>query len=191
MFTSPLNIRDEALASVDHSPAPAPAARPMSEFKPKGRFQVEHWNKDGELLGTYDVPNGITDEGMNHILETEFHGGTPITTWYIGLVDNASFSAFANADVMNSHAGWIEYTGYSNSTRVAWTPGSAASRSITNASTDDFNINVNSQTIKGIFITEGSAKGGTTGKLWSTAAFGSTVPVNSGDVLKITYTVSG
>jgi hypothetical protein len=184
MFNSTLAISDAVGVLVD---------RPSdlrSDFRPKGRFQVEHLDKNGNLLGVYDVPNGITDEGLNHILETEFHGGTPVTTWYIGLLDNASFSALVNADIMTSHAGWIENSGYSNATRVAWTPGAAATRSITNATTDDFNINA-TNTIKGIFIVSDNAKGGTAGKLWSTAAFGSTVPVNSGDTLKITYTVSG
>ena len=156
----------------------------------KGRFQIEHRNKAGELVGMYDVPNGIVDVGLNHILETEFNGGTPITTWYIGLVDNAGFSAFANADTMASHAGWVESTAYSQATRPEWTAGTAASRQITNAATVDFSINATA-TLKGIFITSNNTKGGTTGTLWSTAAFASNVSANNGDTLKVTYTVSG
>lgn len=157
----------------------------------KGKYHIEHYNKAGELIGKYEVPNAIVDVGLNHILETEFNGGTPITAWYIGLVDNASFSAFANADIMSSHAGWIEtHTTYSQGTRPEWTAGTAAGRAITNASTVDFSM-TGTITIKGIFITSNSTKGSTTGTLWSTAAFASNVTANNGDTLKVTYTVSG
>ena len=156
----------------------------------KGRFQIEHRNKAGELIGKYDFPNGIVDEGLNHILETQFNGGTPITSWYVGLIDNASFSALANADVMNSHAGWQESDDYSEATRPEWTAGTAASRQITNSATVDFSINA-TVTLKGIFITSNNTKNGTTGVLWSTAAFSSNVSANNGDTLKVTYTVSG
>jgi len=157
----------------------------------KGKFHIEHYNKAGQLIGKYEVPNGIVDVGLNHILETEFNGGTPITAWYIGLVDNAGFSAFANADIMSSHAGWVEtHTTYSQATRPEWTAGTAASRAITNAATVDFSMTA-TITVHGIFITSVNTKGGTTGTLWSTAAFASNVTANNGDTLKVTYTVSG
>jgi len=158
-------------------------------FRAAGKFHVQHL-RDGKLLAEYDAPNGIVDVGLNHILETEFHAGAQITTWYIGLVDNAGFSAFANADTMASHAGWAESSAYTEANRPTWTAGAAASRQITNAATVDFSINA-SVTIKGLFISSNNTKGGTTGTLWSTAAFGSTVALNSGDTLKVTYTLSG
>jgi hypothetical protein len=113
-----------------------------------------------------------------------------VTTWYIGLVENAGFSAFANADTMASHAGWAESSAYTEANRPTWTAGAAASRQITNAATVDFSINA-SVTIKGLFIASNNTKGGTTGTLWSTAAFGSRVALNNGDTLKVTYTLSG
>lgn len=156
----------------------------------KGRFQIEHRNAAGDLVGKYDFPNGIVDVGLNHILETEFNGGTPITTWYMGLIDNASFSALANADTMASHAGWIENDDYASATRPEWTAGTAVARAITNAATVDFAINA-TVTLKGIFINSVATKNGTLGTLWSTAAFSSNVSASNGDTLKVTYTVSG
>jgi hypothetical protein len=161
-----------------------------SMFRPQGYFLIEHRNKAGKLIGIYRVPNGIVDVGMNHILETEFHAGSQSSTWYIGLVDNAGWTAFSNSDTMSSHSGWSESTAYSQGTRPQWTAGTASSRQITNASTVDFSINA-SATLKGIFVVDNSTKGGTSGTLWATAAFSSTVSVGSGDTLKITYTVSG
>jgi len=159
------------------------------KFRPAGKFHVQHL-RDGKVINEFDVPNGIVDVGLNHILETEFHAGAQITTWYIGLVDNAGFSAFANADTMASHAGWAESSAYMEANRPTWTAGAAASRQITNATTVDFSINA-TVTIKGLFITSNNTKGGSTGTLWSTAAFGSTVSLNNGDTLKVTYTLSG
>jgi len=156
----------------------------------KGHFRVEHYNKDGKLLATYRFPNGIVDVGLNMILDVMFDGGSQSTTWYIGLVDNSGWTAFANADTMASHAGWSESTAYTETARPEWTAGTPSSRSITNSSTVDFSINA-SVTLKGIFIVDNATKSGTSGTLWSTAAFASTVSANSGDTLKITYTVSG
>lgn len=179
-----VRIQDAAAITVDRAGVAVP-----SDFRPRGHFVIEHV-RDGETIGTYEFPNAIVDAGLNHILNTEFDSGTQVTAWYIGLVDNASFSAFANSDVMSSHTGWIENTNYSNGTRPQWTVGAAASRSITNASTVNFSITA-TVTIKGIFIVSDSTKGGTTGTLWSEAAFGSNVTCNNGDTLKVTYTVSG
>lgn len=163
--------------------------RPKSNFRPVGRFKIEHI-RDGKVLATFEVPNGITDVGLNHILTTEFNAGAQITAWYIGLVDNDGFSAFADEDTMASHAGWDESVAYDEATRPEWTAGDAAERAITNAATVDFTMNATA-TIKGLFITSQNTKSGTTGTLWATAAFGSTIAVADDDVLKVTYTVSG
>lgn len=180
-----MGLNDKAVAAVSRA-----QDAPVSEFRPKGKFQIEHRNNLGELLGVYDIDNAIVDVGLNHILGVEFGAITQVATWYIGLIDNASFTALANGDTMSSHSGWIENAGYSNSNRPTWTAGTASARSITNGSTVDFTINA-TNTIKGIFITSDNTKSGTSGTLWSTASFGSTVSVTSGDTLKVTYTVSG
>jgi len=162
----------------------------MNKMSLQGRFRVEHYDRDGQLKATYRVPNGIVDVGLNKILDDMFSGGTQSGTWYIGLVDNSGWTAFANADTMVTHGGWSESTAYTETARQTWTEGGASSRSITNASTVDFSINA-TVTLKGIFIVDNATKSGTSGTLWSTAAFASTVAAVSGDTLKITYTVSG
>jgi hypothetical protein len=159
--------------------------------KLKGRFVVEHRDRDGELKGTYEFPNGIVDEGLNHILDTQFHATAQITTWYIGLVDNSGWTAFADADTLSSHAGWSESTAYTEANRVTWAEDAASSRSISNSTTADFSINATGN-LKGIFVSSNNVKStGNTGTLWSTAAFSSVVATANGDTLKVTYTVSG
>lgn len=156
-----------------------------------GKFGVDHY-RDGQKIGRYDIPNDITNQGKNSLFEVYFHDGTQIaaSSWFIGLISLASYSALAAGDTMASHAGWTEFTGYSQATRVAWGPGAAASQSITNASPATFDINATG-TVKGIFVVSNSTKGGTTGTLWSTALFSADIPVASADQLRVTYTVSG
>lgn len=161
----------------------------IQHFQPKGKFFVEHFDKDGNLKGRFEVFNGITNEGKNYALDAAFNGGTQIAqaSWYIGLIDNGAGSvALAATDVLASHAGWTEFTSYSG-TRKAWGQGNAASQSVTNASPATFDVS-GSGTLYGIFIC--SATSGTTGKLWSTAAFSATVPVANGDQMKVTYTLA-
>lgn len=156
----------------------------------RGKFQVEHW-RGGEKIATYDFHNDITNEGKNLILDVMFHDGTQIasTSWFAGLISNSGYSALAAADVMNSHAGWTEFTSYSQSTRVVWGMGAASSQQITNSSPMTFDI-TGSGTVKGIFMTSNSTKSGTSGKLWATGLFNADVPVTNGDQLKITYSVA-
>lgn len=157
-----------------------------------GKFIVEHF-RNGQAIGKYEFKNGIVDEGMNKLLDVHFHGVAAIGTWYIGLIDNASFSALAAADSaaqINGTNGWLELSEYDEATRPAWTEGVAAARSITNAVTVDFTINA-TKTVKGIFVVSTNTIDGTTGVMWATAAFGATVAVADNDVLKVTYTVSG
>jgi hypothetical protein len=159
-------------------------------LKLQGYFPViEHYDSEGNLKGRYRMPNGITNVGKDHALDVLFHAVTQTATWYIGLIDNSGFTALAAADTMSSHAGWNEFTTYSEATRQEWTEGAASSQSITNATPATFSIN-GSGTVKGIFVTSSNTKSGTTGTLWSTALFPSNIAVINGDSLKITYTVN-
>jgi hypothetical protein len=156
----------------------------------KNPIRVEHWRK-GMLYNTYNTFNDITNVGKNYIFNVMFNDGTQIAnaSWFIGLINLTSFSALAAADTMSSHSGWVEFTSYSQSTRVAWGSVTATSQSTSNTTPAQFDI-TSSGTVKGVFITSNSTKSGTTGTLWATALFGADVPVTNGDQLKITYTVS-
>lgn len=157
----------------------------------RGRIQVEHYDRFGRFKGKYDVPNGITNEGKDKILDDMFNDGTQTAnnSWFLGLVDLSGFSALADTDTMGSHGGWNEFTSYSEANRVAWGSGAASSQSITNSSPATFNI-TGSGTVKGVLVPTNNTKGGTSGTLWATALFAADVPVSNGDQLKITYTVS-
>ncbi len=155
-----------------------------------GYFHVECIKADGTTRWVDDTHNAVTNVALDSILNVYLRNTTAIATWYLGLVDNASFSAFAGADTMASHSGWIENQDYTQSTRNAWSPGASSSQTVTNSSTVDFSMNA-TKTIRGIFLNSANDKGGTTGTLFSTAAFsGGNQAVANGDTLKVTYTVS-
>lgn len=156
----------------------------------RGKFQVECYDKHGNLKWAEDFPNGIVDEGVAYLLDAGFDGAAQSTAWYIGLIDNDSFSTLDDGDTMSSHSGWVENTDYDEADRVTWPNDATSSRSMSNSTTADFTMNATA-TIKGIFIVDDDTKGGTSGTLWSTASFSSNASVTSGDELKITYTING
>jgi hypothetical protein len=175
-------------------------------LNPRGAFVVEHW-RNGKRINEYRFPNGITNEGKNKLLDVMFHGTTAITTWWLGMIGNSGYTALVATDTYENinqvGNGWDEFTDYTDaangnsaSTRPEWTEGAAATQAITNASPVIFDITA-SGTVKGLFLVGGIAnahnKGDHTagGILWATALFTvGDVPVNNGDQLKVTYSVS-
>jgi hypothetical protein len=155
----------------------------------KGEFRVQCHNPDGTLAWEEVFPNGTCNSGITDNLTTYFASGTPITTWYLGLIDNAGFTALAVGDTMASHGGWAESVAYSQTVRQTWSP-TVTGQSITNNTAATFTSNA-TPTIKGAFLCSSNVKGGTTGILWATGAFGSTQTLTNGQVLSVTYTCTG
>ena len=159
-------------------------------IKHLGAYTLHHYDKNGNLLQSIKFNNGIVDAGVQHAYDCVFHAGSQITTWFIGLIDNSGFTALANADTMASHAGWNEFTTYTEATRVEWDEAATSGRTIASATPADFSI-TGSGTIKGGFLVSNSAKSGTTGVLWSTGVFANPPTVANGETLKITYSLTG
>jgi len=177
-----INLRDQVHGSR------ARRAEVAQDIQPRGKYHVEHW-REGKLIAIYDFKNGITNVGKNYLLGTGFHAEAQIATWYIGLINNAGFTALAATDTMAAHAGWTETTSYNEATRVEWTEGVPAAQSITNVVAVTFTMNA-SLTVNGIFLNSVNTKGGATGTLWSTGSFAAPVPVVNLDELKVTYTLN-
>lgn len=151
-----------------------------------GIFRVRHF-RNGKLLSDTKHENLTTLVGRNYLLNAGFHGSTPVTTWSCGLIDNASFSAVDETDTAASHAGWVEFTGYSESVRQEWTEDAATGGAITNSTEMTFTVSANG-TVQGLFLSSSDVKSGTTGTLWNAVelATGSRA-VLIGDILKVTY----
>lgn len=146
--------------------------------------------RDGRLLWVDAFHNLVTTVGKNKVLDAAFKTGLASPAWYVGLVDNASYTAYAAADTMSSHAGWIESTIYTEAVRQTWTAGTIAAGSVDNASSKAvFTINAGG-TVRGCFLTTVSTKGGTTGTLYGVGDLTASRVVISGDVLNIKVTLT-
>lgn len=172
----------------------------------RGKFEVEHW-RNGERINTYQLKNGITNEGKDKLLNIMFDAATQITTWYLLLIDLSGFTALAATDTYDNidqaGNGWDEFKNYTDgnngddtTTRPEWGPDAASAQSITNSTVAVYNI-TGSGTVKGIGgvggIANANLKGDHApgGTLWATALFTSgDVAVQNSDQLKVTYTVS-
>ena len=145
----------------------------------------------GGLLWEECVKNITVTQGLNDILTKYFTGSSYTAAWYVGLVNNASFTAFAAGDTaaqIGGTNGWIEDTAYGAGVRQTLTLGSASSGSISNtASPASFTMNA-SGTLNGAFLA--SANSGTSGVLYAEASFGSTQPYSSGNVITVTCTLT-
>ena len=169
----------------------------MEKAIASGRFHVLCYDENGDLKWEENNSNLVVNAGVVYMAGTALTSVTQITTWYIGLVTGpGSGTTFAIADTMSSHAGWTEFTGYSQANRVTATlvntsdTGSGNNKSgVTNsASIAAFSINAGG-TVAGAFLTSNNTKSGTTGTLFSASDFtGGDRTVVSGDTLNVTYT---
>lgn len=152
------------------------------------RYTVECYGPDGTLKWADEFDNLVVTTGRNKYLDATIKTGSASPAWYVGLVDNAGYTAYNAGDTMASHSGWTESSAYSNATRPAYTPGTVASGSVDNgASKAVFNINATA-TIRGAFLADNSTKGGTTGILLGVGDFAASRSVQSGDTLNVTVT---
>ena len=156
----------------------------------EGVYHVECFDSFGNLKWRDVAANKIVNAGLNHILSTEFSGGTQILSagWYVGLTGATPNPAAA--DTMASHSGWTEVAAYSQTTRPAWGPGATAAQQVANASAAVFSVN-GTTTVGGAFIVSNSTISGTTGTLFSCAVFSQgNKSCSSGDTVNVTYTIT-
>lgn len=165
-------------------------------FNPHGTYRIEHL-RNGIVIDDFPVPNGITNLAKNEIMDVYFdHATQRSSSWYSSLINNAGYTGIASGDTIASHAGWTEFTGYADASagttnRIPWGQGASSGQSKTNASAMIFNFNTTG-VVGGIFMTDLQAKSNSSsgGMLWSTALFNAVIAVQSGDQLRVTYTLA-
>jgi hypothetical protein len=141
----------------------------------RGTFHGRLLGPDGKVIEDgISFPNAATTEGVNYLLDAGFKGGTPITTWYFGLITGPS------------HPGWTENTDYSGD-RKTWTTGTIASGSLPTGTAASFTF-TSAGTVRGIFVTSIVTKSTTTGTMWATAIDTTNRSVANGQTLQIYYT---
>lgn len=161
----------------------------MDEMMIVGKYQIQCFDKDGNVKWNDDFHNLVTTVGKNDMLDKYLSGATWSTgTVYMGLKGTGTALA---ADTMTSHASWSELN--ITSVRGTVTFSAASSGSKQTSSAVAFSITAaGPTTVAGVFVVIGgtSAINNTTGVLFSAGDFSSSRSVVSGDTLNVTYTTS-
>lgn len=155
-------------------------------------WQWEHF-RDGKLIDKWEEKNLVTNEGLDHVLDVAFSGGTQITSWYVTIFENDHTPAAGNT---YATPGFTESTAYDEATRPAWTDGGVSSQSVDNsASKASFTINA-TKTIYGAALVGGGTAATTKddqaggGTLYNLSQFSASKAVEDDDVLKVTVTLT-
>lgn len=149
-----------------------------------GEWTATCFDKHGLVKWRENWFNIVVDEGLNESLNVTLGGQSQSATWYLGLLDGAS-PTVAASDTMASN-GWTENVAISNAVRPTWASNAPVSGEvITNPSAAVFNIDTNSQTVGGAFLTSANDIGGATGKLFAAGTFAAK-SLDDGDTLEIT-----
>jgi hypothetical protein len=159
-----------------------------------GVFKVDCYDSCGNLKWSAEESNLVVNVGLQQMANSALAAGSQITTWYVGLYGAGASNNPAAGDTMSSHAGWTEFTSYSNSTRgtASFATATTANPSVVTSSASPASFSINATgTVGGAFLTSSNTKGGTTGVLFSAADFTSgDRSVIAGDIVTVTYTFS-
>lgn len=192
-------MHSENITAVDACGTSVDKGAPVAEtIGIKGRYDVVCIGEDGQVKWTDAIENLVVTVGKNDLLDKYFFGSAYTAAWYMGLVDNASFTAYAATDTLASHTGWLENLGYTisgsstNRATVGWS--TAASAGSKTASVAAFTINATSTILGALMCTtqaRNTTSNGGAGILYSAGTFtGGARAVISGDTLNVTYTAS-
>lgn len=156
-----------------------------------GVFNVQCFDKEGNLKWEAKQPNLVVNEGLAYMNDTFFDGSGYTAGWYLGLISGTGPTIDAT-DTLASHGGWTEVpvtTGYSGN-RKQLTFGSATSADpsvISNGTAAQFAM-LDTYVVSGAFLC--TVASGTSGTLFSASEFEAPGDrsVVSGDTLNVTYT---
>lgn len=152
-----------------------------------GRFDFQ-LVRDGEIIEEWSEDNIVVNEGLNHLLNSTFHGAAQATTWYCGLFE-ANYTPVATDTASNIATNATESTAYDETTRPEWVEAAAASQSITNAANKALFTMNETKSIYGAFLVSSNTKGGTSGVLFAATRFAAVRNVVATDQLLVTYTL--
>jgi hypothetical protein len=166
----------------------------MSILKTRGIWKIIHRDKNGKVLGSEQVENLITEEGIDYLFNAGLHGSTAISSWYF-----APWSASHSPANGNTYAtpGYTEANAqYDEATRQEWGEGASSGKSITNAAAAVITANT-AVTIYGCGIVGGGSAATTKantaggGTLFALVAFASGKVLADNETLSFTYTLTG
>lgn len=155
-------------------------------------YAVEIYGSDGGLKYTDGFHNLVTTAGLNALVDAAIKSGVSSPVWYVGLIDGGGVTpVYEPSDTAAAHAGWTEFTKYTEAHRVLFQPDTVSNGACDNyAHRAVFTINDNGS-IAGCFMISENTISGTTGTLYGEGGFANgPLTVDSGDIVKIAVTVS-
>lgn len=159
---------------------------PANELVKVGGKFIGTLIRNGIIIEEFDDCNIVVNEGLNALNDIMFDAATQITQWYIGVFEG-NYTPVATVTAATIASASTECTAYASSTRPAYTPAASAAQVTTNAANRaDFVFNA-TKTVYGGFLVSNNVKGGTGGKLFAAAQFGTPKSVVNGDELLLTY----
>jgi len=157
----------------------------MNIFKIGGFFTIKCFDSNGNLKWEDTNHNIVVNEGIQHILDVVFMGGTQKAHFYVGLI-----SGTPTPSSTDTLASITEFSSYTEGARQEYVEGFNGTLEITNNNSKAiFSINGNG-TIGGSFITD--VDSGTSGILIAENAFANgDRNVATGDTIEVQYDISG
>lgn len=147
-------------------------------------YTLECVGVDGKTKWKEEFHNLLPNVGRDYIMGAAMNGTSQFTSWYIGLYENARNPVAADTmTTLLADAG--ETTDY-GATRLTLTPGALSGGVWSNSGSPAEATFTASATIRGGFITSGSAVGSTTGLLLSAGLLSTAKTVAAGEILKVT-----
>ena len=152
------------------------------------KYNVECYDKHGNLKWVEKIHNLITNEGLNYILGVGIVASTQITLWYCCLVETDTTATVAMTYAVPVYT---ESISYDEATRPQWVGTLTGATSTNSASPAVFTISA-TKTMYGASLvgggtaatTKGNTAGG--GKLYSYAKFSLARNVLDNDVINLT-----
>ena len=168
------------------------AGRPLAAALQLGVVSIEELRS---LLSWRDVvqANLLVNTGRNEYLERLWKASGYTAQHYLGLIDGPT-PTIAAGDTMASHAGWTEFTEYSEAVstlrpNLTAALGSVASQALSTSTPLEYLINDDGLDVTGAFTSTAGAKGGATGTLITAGVFSQgNRSVNTGDTLAVDVT---
>jgi hypothetical protein len=188
-----MNAKDSLKASIGN------IASMGESCQAEGVYTIKCFEYEGgRLLWEETFDNVVCTVGKNLMLQTALTGSAyTVTGPYMGLISSVGWVATNASDTMASHSGWNE-AGSTNAptfaSRITPSFGTATGGAISTSTPVQFTM-ASGGTLEGAFIVYGSGAsatiGNTGGTLLSAGAFtGGAQPVNSGNLIQVSYTLS-
>ena len=147
-------------------------------------YIVAH-RRGSRILSVERVHNLMPIEGINHMFNTEFHGGTQVGAWFGGIFEG-DYTPLST-DVMATFPTLAtECVAYVSATRPAWVEGAAAGGAIDNAAAEMVFVMNADKIVRGAFLSSSSVKAGVAGTLGSATRFDTAKDADAGDEIFVT-----